>query len=29
VLSLPMHPRLSDADVDRVCEVVADTVVAA
>ena len=26
VLSLPMHPRLSDADVDRVCEAVADAV---
>jgi dTDP-4-amino-4,6-dideoxygalactose transaminase len=26
VLSLPMHPRLSDADVDRVCEVVTDAV---
>ena len=26
VLSLPMHPRLSDADVDRVCEAVADSV---
>lgn len=26
VLSLPMHPRLTDADVDRVCEAVADAV---
>jgi dTDP-4-amino-4,6-dideoxygalactose transaminase len=26
VLSLPMHPRLSDADVDRVCEAVVDSV---
>ena len=28
VLSLPMHPLLTDADIDRVCEAVADAVTA-